>query len=123
MQILINSDNRVKGGDSATSTVESIVESAVEHFSERITRVEVHLSDTNGPKHGDHQKRAVIEARVAGLKPVAVTHEAPSMMLAIEGAADRLKRALEHAFGRADATSKPHHNLENLESLEGDTAP
>ena len=112
MQILTNSDSRIKGGDSATTTVESIVEAAVEHFSDRITRVEVHLSDTNGAKHGDHQKRAAIEARVAGLKSVAATHEAPNMMLAIEGAADRLKRALQHALGRADANAKPHHNLE-----------
>jgi ribosome-associated translation inhibitor RaiA len=102
MQILINSDHHIKGGDSATEQVQSIVHAAVERFEDRITRIEVHLSDTNGPKHGDREKRSVIEARVGGLRPIAVAHEAPTLLQAIEGAADRLKRALEHALERRD---------------------
>ena len=88
MQILINSDHGVHGGATATETVESIVEDAVDHFTTRITRVEVHLSDTNGPEHGEHAKRCVMEARIAGVRPLAVAHEAPHMLQAVE---ERLK--------------------------------
>jgi len=109
MQILINSDNHIKGGDSATERVQSIVEAAVDRFENRITRIEVHLSDTNGPKHGDREKRSVIEARVGGLRPIAVTHEAPTLLESLEGAADKLKRALEHTLGRLDETTKDAH--------------
>ena len=100
MQILINSDNHVKNGDSPT--VRSIIQSAVDRFESRITRIEVHLSDTNGPKHGANDRRAVIEARVGGLRPIAVSHEAPTLREAVEGAAHRLERALDHALSRLD---------------------
>ena len=121
MQILINSDHHIKGGDSATQRVQSIVEAAVERFENRITRIEVHLSDTNGPKHGDREKRSVIEARVGGLRPIAVTHEAPNLLEALEGAAEKLKRALEHTLGRLDETAgptPPERNVASVEELE-----
>jgi ribosome-associated translation inhibitor RaiA len=121
MQILINADSHIKGGDSATEQVQSIVEAAVDRFESRITRIEVHLSDTNGPKHGDRQKRTVIEARVGGLRPIAVAHEAPNLLEAIEGAAQKLKHALEHTLGRLDATaggSPPENEVASVEELE-----
>jgi regulator of PEP synthase PpsR (kinase-PPPase family) len=102
MQILINSDHHIKGGDSATETVESIVRAAVERFANRITRIEVHLSDTNGPKHGDKEKRCVLEARVGGLRPLAVAHEAPNLREAVEGAAEKLHHSLEQALARLE---------------------
>jgi ribosome-associated translation inhibitor RaiA len=105
MQILVNSDNHIKGGESANERVAAIVQAAVERFQTRITRIEVHLSDTNGPKHGAREKRAVIEARVAGLRPIAVAHEAETLLQSIEGAADKLTRALEHTLGRLDETA------------------
>jgi ribosome-associated translation inhibitor RaiA len=124
MQILINSDHHIKGGESANETVESIVQAAVDRFADRITRIEVHLSDTNGPKHGSSEKRCVMEARVAGLRPLAVSHEAPNLLEAVEGAADKLKRSLEHAIARREQLPGPTPrdgdiaSVEELEALE-----
>jgi ribosome-associated translation inhibitor RaiA len=124
MQILINSDHHIKGGESANETVESIVQAAVDRFSDRITRIEVHLSDTNGPKHGDREKRCVMEARVSGIRPVAVSHEAPNLLSAVEGAAEKLKRSLEHTLARRDHSPGPTPRdadiagVEELEALE-----
>jgi ribosome-associated translation inhibitor RaiA len=124
MQILINSDHHIKGGESANETVESIVRAAVDRFADRITRIEVHLSDTNGPKHGNYEKRCVMEARVGGLRPLAVSHEAPNLLEAIEGAADKLKRSLEHAIARREQLPGPTPregdiaSVEELEALE-----
>jgi ribosome-associated translation inhibitor RaiA len=118
MQILVNSDNHIKGGESAADRVQTIVQGAVERFQSRITRIEVHLSDTNGPKHGDREKRTVIEARVAGLRPIAVAHEAPTLLEAIEGASDKLTRALEHTLGRLDETAGPSPPEDNIASIE-----
>jgi ribosomal subunit interface protein len=104
MQILVNSDNHIKGTESLTARVESLVTAALDRFADRITRVEVHLNDVNGPKSGDRDKRCMMEARVGGLAPIAVTDEASSMLQAIDGAAGKLQRALESTLGKREAT-------------------
>ena len=118
MQILVNSDHHIHGGESANETVEAIVEAAVDHFADRITRIEVHLSDTNGPKHGERSKRCVMEARVAGLRPLATSDEAPNLLSAVEGAANKLKRALEHALARRDHLPGPTPREGDIASVE-----
>jgi hypothetical protein len=42
----------------------------------------------------------MIEARLDGHQPVAVTHEAETVHQSIEGAANKLKHALDHILGR-----------------------
>jgi ribosome-associated translation inhibitor RaiA len=119
MQVLVNSDHHITGSESVTERVESIVSASVERFADRITRVEVFLSDGNGPKHGARDKRCVMEARAAGVAPVAVTNEAPDLLEAIEGAASKLKRALEHKFGRLAATADSGPSAEETATVEG----
>jgi ribosome-associated translation inhibitor RaiA len=118
MQILVNSDHHIKGGESANETVQSIVEAAVDRFADRITRIEVHLSDTNGPKHGERSKRCVMEARIGGLRPVAVADEAPNLLSAVEGAAQKLKRSLEHTMARRDHLPGPTPRDADIASVE-----
>jgi ribosome-associated translation inhibitor RaiA len=103
MQVLVNSDHHITGSLSVSERVESIVEAAVDKFADRLTRVEVHLNDVNGPKHGAREKRCLMEARAAGIKPLAVSHEAPTLLEAINGCADKLERALGHQIGRLNA--------------------
>jgi ribosomal subunit interface protein len=105
MQVLVNSDHHIKGSESLADRVETIVSSNLDRFADRITRVEVHLSDTNSDKRSDRDKRCMMEARVGGLKPIAVSHEAPTVLEAIDGAVEKLERALEHALGRLDETA------------------
>jgi ribosome-associated translation inhibitor RaiA len=107
MQVLVNSDHNIHGTESVTARVESIVADAVDRFTDRITRIEVHLNDENGDKHGDRDKRCVMEARVAGLAPIVVRHQAPTLREAIDGAAEKLERALEHALGRLEDLPGP----------------
>lgn len=102
MQVLVNSDHHIQGSEPVTARVESIVADAVDRFAERITRVEVHLNDVNADKGGDRDKRCMMEARVGGLAPIVVSHRAATLREAIDGAADKLERALEHALGRLD---------------------
>ena len=107
MQILVNSDHHIKSDEAVSERVASIVTDSVDRFAERITRVDVHLKDLNGPKHGSADKRCTIEAHVSGIANVAVSHEAPTLREAIDGAADKLERALEHTVGRREATNGP----------------
>ena len=100
MNIQVNHDHTIDGSAGLKAHVESIVESSLGHFQERITRVEVHLTDENGNKPGHEDKRCVMEARVEGRHPNAVTHHAATIDGAIDGAAEKLKRSIESTLGR-----------------------
>lgn len=100
MQIQVNTDNNFEGHEQFASHVRSVVESALTRFSERITRVEVHLSDDSGGKSGQADKRCVMEARLEGRQPTAVTHHAATADQAIDGAADKLARSIDRTLGR-----------------------
>lgn len=100
MKVLLNTDNHIEGREKLQAEVESVVESALEHFVDRLTRVEVYLGDENSKKGGDNDKRCTMEARIEGRPPAAATHHAGNLSEAIEGAADKLQRALQHDLGR-----------------------
>jgi ribosome-associated translation inhibitor RaiA len=100
MKIQINTDNHITGREALVEQAEATVTSALGHLAEQITRVEVHLSDENGEKTGVRDKRCMMEARLEGHQPIAVTDEADSLDEAIAGAADKLKRSLDHTLGR-----------------------
>jgi len=100
MQVLTNTDKRVHGDERLAAIVETVVTAALERFTAQITRVEVHLSDENGSKGGGSDKRCVMEARVEGRPPTAVSHKAATVEEAMHGAADKLARSLESTLGR-----------------------
>lgn len=99
MQIQINTDRHIEGDQRLRESVEATVSSALGRFGDRITRVEVHLSDVNADK-GGRDTRCVMEARVAGLKPVTVDELADGPDEATREAAGKLQRALETRLGR-----------------------
>ena len=100
MQIQVNTDNNVEGSVQLVNHVRNVVESALSRFSDRITRVEVHLGDENGGKSGQADKRCMMEARLEGRQPSAVTHHAATVDEAIEGAADKLVSLVDSTLGR-----------------------
>jgi len=100
MKIQINTDNNIEGGVELTQQTQVAVESALERFAHQITRVEVHLSDENSSHKGGTDKRCVMEARVQGMQPVAVTDQAENLEQAVNGAADKLEKLLDHELGR-----------------------
>ena len=99
MHIEIRTDSHIHAGDLGPY-VERTVGSVLAPFVPQITRVEVHLNDANAGKSGADDKRCMIEARLEGLKPQAVTHNAETVEQAIKGAADKMKRALDSAIGK-----------------------
>lgn len=121
MQVLVNSDHHIVGGEDLTERVQGVVEDRLGRFAERITRVEVHLNDLNGNKPGERDKRCLMEARVGGMKPIAVSHEAPTLMEAIHATADKLERALDHALGKLEdnaGRSPPEEQVASVEALQ-----
>jgi ribosome-associated translation inhibitor RaiA len=100
MHVEINGDNHIHAGEPLRSEVRATVEGALDRFAERVTRVEVHLGDVNSHKNTADDKRCMMEARLKGLPPVVVTHHADSLALAIQGAAEKLERAIGNTLGR-----------------------
>jgi len=68
MQIQINTDHNIHGDERVAEVCEQIVRDALAPIAKRLTRVEVHLKDTRGPKGGE-DIRATVEARPEGLRP------------------------------------------------------
>ena len=100
MQVQVHTDHNIGGREALSVHVQGVVESALGRFRDRLTRVEVHLSDQNSGKGGDDDKRCMIEARLAGRQPTAVTHQAATLDQAIDGAIDKVKSALDSTVGR-----------------------
>lgn len=95
--------HHVEGGEELTRQVEGVVEDALGRFSDRITRVEVHLTAENGrQKSGDSDKQCAMEARLGGLPPITVTAEGSSLEQALDGAADKLAKTLKRTLERLD---------------------
>jgi hypothetical protein len=103
MQIQTNTNSSIEGREELAQQTETILKSTLGRFSDRITRVEAHLSDVNSHKPGEDDKRCLLEARLKGLQPIAVSHQAGTLPQAIRGAADKLKRALDSTLGRLDS--------------------
>ncbi|TVP45356.1 MAG: hypothetical protein EA350_09200 [Gemmatimonadales bacterium] len=99
MQIQINTDNNIDGNQEMKAAVKDTVEHHLGRFGERITRIEVHLTDVNSNK-GGRDIRCVMEARIGGMQPVAVDELEMDWEKASKGAAEKLVRALDTRLGK-----------------------
>jgi ribosome-associated translation inhibitor RaiA len=101
MQIQINTDDNITNSDALAERIEATVRDVLERFSDQVTRVEVHLSDENSDKKsGGADIRCLLEARLAGRQPVAVTDEAATLEQAVDGAVRKMRRSLDSTIGR-----------------------
>jgi len=100
MTIQFNADNNLTIHAEFKDKLSEQLSDKLNRFSDRITRVEVHLSDENGGKFGQNDKKCLLEARVEGKPPIAVTAGANNYEQAVHGAIDKLKSSLDTIFGR-----------------------
>lgn len=100
MQIQINTDKNVTGSEGLIASSTSVISHELSRYSHQITRVEVHFSDEDGNKGGTNDNRCMMEARLAGMQPIAVTNHANTHEQAFLGAIDKLKASLEKITGR-----------------------
>lgn len=102
MQIQFNTDKNVILNEEQIDSSTSLISEELSRFGAQITRLEIHLSDEDGNKDGFNDKRCMVEARLAGMKPIAVTDHANTHEQAILGAIDKLKTSLEKITGRLE---------------------
>ncbi len=101
MLIQVNTDHTTHGSADLTHAVQALIEDKLGRFEDRITRVEVHLDDENGSdKTGGHDKRCMIEVRMAGRQPISTTDHAASHDQALHGAAGKMHSQIETIVGK-----------------------
>jgi len=100
LDVQINTTNNVTGREALTQQLEETVRTRLSRFSERLTRVEVHVGDENGDRSGGDDKRCVIEVRPAGRDPISVTDQAGSIDQAASGALNKVVTALDRTYGK-----------------------
>jgi ribosomal subunit interface protein len=121
MQINVNTDHTIERHQGLDERVTEVVNSAIGRFGEQITTVEVHLSNSVKEKSADGANRCTMEARVTGYAPVVVSDHSETLHQSINGAADKLKRALDSAIGRLHDKYKQQPAMKHL-AAEGDSA-
>lgn len=100
MKIQINTDKTIDGSERHMDYFSDQIAKELDRFQSHISRIEVHISDENGKKDGINDIRCLLEARLEGRKPIAVSDQADTIELAVSGAIDKLKAAVETIVGR-----------------------
>lgn len=102
MQFQFNTDSSVMGTEEVATRIENQVRQKLARFEDRLTRLEVHVTDVNGRKHGAGDKHCTIEARPRGGRPIGVTGKAADVDAAARIAAGTMAERLERLFGKAE---------------------
>lgn len=103
MQVELRTDHTIEGSEALIDQVRGVVEDALSEFSDRITSVDVHLSNQNSVQEdGNDSLRCMIEARLEARQPIAVSHQAATLDQAIDGAAEKMTHLIEHTLGRLE---------------------
>jgi ribosome-associated translation inhibitor RaiA len=100
MEIQFNTDKNIDGNEELIASLTALIAKELNRFKNQITRLEIHLSDEDSSKDGINDIRCMIEARLEGLKPIAVTNNANSDENAVKGAVDKLNSSLKTTLGR-----------------------
>jgi ribosome-associated translation inhibitor RaiA len=100
MKIQFNTDKTLTGYERQQNQYTSLIQEELKRYQSQITRIEVHLSDENGQKAALNTIRCLLEARLEGMNPIAVTHQDDKVELAVSGAIDKLKVSLDTILGR-----------------------
>jgi len=116
MQVQVNTSNGIENKEALEHWADEYLNDALARFRQEITRVEVQLSDENRTRNGAGDKRCMMEARLNGHEPLAVSHHAESQDLAFRGATQKLIRMLEHTLGKLD-----RHEHRDRETIRKDT--
>jgi len=94
MTIQINTDNHIEGSQRMEDYFTEQLNEGLKHFSELITRLEVHVADLNADKGGDDDIQVRVEARIRGKEPVLVEARGEGQDEALAGAISKLQAVM-----------------------------
>ena len=84
MKVQVNTSNNIENKETLERWAGEYLNEHLARFEQDLTSIEVQMSDENhGAKGGAVDKRCMMEARVNGRAPVAVTNYAPNQDLSL----------------------------------------
>jgi ribosome-associated translation inhibitor RaiA len=101
MHFQVRTDSNIENSESLIEAIRADVDATlVPRFGDQLRRVEVYLQDENSHKSGSRDKRCAIEVHLAGYPTIAVDDKADSIDEAVDGALEKMLRAIDKALGR-----------------------
>jgi len=100
MKIQFNTDKNITGKESLEAYVSEKINDGLKQFADKLTRIEVHLSDENAHKTGGEDIHCKIEARLQNHQPITVTGKDTSKDKAVSDAISKAKSALSKVVGK-----------------------
>ena len=100
MIVQLNTDKHISGTENLENFVAEKVNHTLRHYSDHVTRVEVHLSDQNGDKGGADDILCKVEARVEGMQPIITESKSDAKEKALTEALNKMKAALSTVIGK-----------------------
>ena len=100
MDIEIRTDNNIKGDAAMVANAKSEVEKTLGRFDSHVTSIHVHLSDGSSGHDGHDDIQCMIEARVEGRSPDAITEKGESVDQALSGAIRKMRQLLDSEIGK-----------------------
>ena len=94
MKIQFNTDKTIDWDDRHSDHFSAEINEGLRRFSDKITRIEAHISDENGTKEGPNDIRCLLEVRIEGRQPIAVSSQADSIQQSMAGALSKMKASL-----------------------------
>ncbi len=100
MKILINSDSSIAMDAKLAKLIMGEATELLDRFSDRLTRVEIHLTDIDRGKTGKVDKRCLVEVRAARAKPLVASAQTKEVETAVNQALRKMVRALDTSLGK-----------------------
>ncbi len=95
MFIEFHSDNNINATEELVAPFRDQVSNSLSRYSHQVSSVQIHFADENGKKTGQDDKRCMMEVRLDGMEPIAVTASSSSLGQALKMAIDKMKAALD----------------------------
>ncbi|WPC05450.1 HPF/RaiA family ribosome-associated protein [Pseudomonas benzenivorans] len=112
--------HQIEGNARLQNWVSATLTERLQRYADLLTRIEVHISDENAHKSGPDDKRCQIEARPKGQQAISVTHKAQDLELAVDGATEKMRHALEHLMGKLEAKATANGRLQSPRETSSD---
>ena len=100
MIVQFNTDKNIQGKENLEKFVSEKSKRVLKHYTNKITRIEVFLSDQNADKGGADDIQCKIEARIEGVQPVLVASRSATKEEALEEALNKMKATLASVIGK-----------------------
>lgn len=100
IKIQFNTDRSISGAEELVHQYITQIAEGLDRYGSHITRIIVHISDENGNKEGVNDIRCLLEARLEGRQPIAVSNQADTIEQSVSGAIEKLQASLKTILGR-----------------------